>query len=90
MLTANAANKINEFFFNHPPLFGQLLTDFDNGIYFKEMLINQGFEGYAFMEEFASDTYCLLCSDKISAPIHNEIFIEDDEDLQRLIGSIKK
>ena len=86
----NAANKINEFFFNHPPLFGQLLTDFDNGIYFKEMLINQGFEGYAFMEEFASDTYCLLCSDKISAPIHNEIFIEDDEDLQRLIGSITK
>ena len=42
------------------------------------------------MEEFASDTYYLLCSDKISAPIHNEIFIEDDEDLQRLIGSIKK
>ena len=64
-LSSAAENVINEFFHNLPPLLGQSLTDFDNGEAFKEMLENKGFEGYVFMEDFISDTYCFNTSLKI-------------------------
>lgn len=68
---------------------GQSLTDFDNGEVFKEMLENNEFEGYVFMEDFISDTYCLLSSDKITAPEHEIIDINSNEELQKFIASIE-
>lgn len=88
-LSLAAENAINEFFHNFPPLLGQSLTDFDNGETFKEILENNGFEGYMFMEDFISDTYCLLSSDKITAPEHEIIDINSNKELQKLIGSIE-
>lgn len=88
-LSSAAENVINEFFYNFPPLLGQSLTDFDNGEVFKEMLENNEFEGYVFMEDFISDTYCLLSSDKITAPEHEIIDINSNEELQKFIVSIE-
>lgn len=88
-LSSAAENVINEFFYNFPPLLGQSLTDFDNGEVFKEMLENNEFEGYVFMEDFISDTYCLLSSDKITAPEHEIIDINSNEELQKFIASIE-
>lgn len=88
-LSSAAENVINEFFYNFPPLLGQSLTDFDNGEAFKEMLENNEFEGYVFMEDFISDTYCLLSSDKITAPEHEIIDINSNEELQKFIASIE-
>lgn len=88
-LSSAAKNIINEFFYNLPPLLGQSLTDFDNGEAFKEMLENNKFDGYVFMEDFISDTYCLLSSDKITAPEHDIIDIHSNEELQKLIASIE-
>ena len=88
-LSSAAENVINEFFHNLPPLLGQSLTDFDNGEAFKEMLENKGFEGYVFMEDFISDTYCLLSSNKITEPEHEIIDINSNEEMQKLIASIE-
>lgn len=88
-LSSAAENVINEFFYNFPPLLGQSLTDFDNGEAFKEMLENKGFEGYVFMEDFISDTYCLLSSNKITEPEHEIIDINSNEEMQKLIASIE-
>ena len=88
-LSSAAENVINEFFHNLPPLLGQSLTDFDNGEAFKEMLENKGFEGYVFMEDFISYTYCLLSSNKITEPEHEIIDINSNEEMQKLIASIE-
>ena len=74
-----SSHSIDEFFGCYPPLLGQTLTDFNNGPIFKSQLINKGFEGYVFMEEFYSNTYCLLDSNKISPPKHSIIDIENCE-----------
>lgn len=85
-----AAKNINEFFFNYPPLLCQSLTDFNNGLEFKRILEEQDYEGYVFMEEFSSNTYCLLNADKISSPDHKIIDIENDEIIQGLIRKIEQ
>lgn len=82
-------HMINEFFCSCPPYLGQLLTDFKNGIAFKALLEMQGYEGYVFMEQFSSNTYCLLSSDKISPPRHQIIDIDTNMEIQDLIRSIK-
>lgn len=46
-----AAARIDDFFCSKLPLLGQSLTDFDNGVAFKEMLIRNQWEGYVFKEE---------------------------------------
>ena len=74
----NAAKEINEFFLYCPRLLGQSLTDFNNGVDFKKILNEKGFEGYVFNESPTSDTYCLFKADKISNPKHEEIYIESD------------
>jgi len=90
-LTAQkAANKIDEFFLYSPPLLGQSLTDFGNGQHFKDMLENMYFEGYAFWENPISDTFCLFYSDKISNPIHEEIYIESDSELKEYLAIVEK
>lgn len=89
-LSLTAKNVIDKFFYNYPPLLGQSLTDFDNGKIFKDMLEEKGFEGYVFMEDYVSDTYCLLSSDKISFPKHEIIDINSNEELQKLIAIVEK
>ena len=74
----SAADAIEQFFCGHPPYLGQLLTDFGNGQHFKSLLQNAGFEGYVFMEQYASNTYCIFDSNKISLPMHH-VFIPEDE-----------
>jgi hypothetical protein len=51
--------------------FGQLLTDFENGPVFKEILIEQGLDGYRWREhnDPRGLTYCLIDSTKLSPPI---------------------
>ncbi len=71
----NTANKIGHFFSGNHRIdyFGQLLSDFTNGIEFKEMLLSKGYDGYIFRESHDSPTYCILNSDALSKPIHQEI-----------------
>lgn len=88
-LLLTAENVINHFFHNYPPLLGQSLTDFDNGKLFKQMLENKGLEGYVFMEDLISDTYCLLSANKITTPEHKIIDINSNEELQKLIVKIE-
>lgn len=51
--------------------FGQLLTDFENGPIFKEMLIEQGFDGYRWREhnDPRGLTYCLIDPTKLNPPV---------------------
>ena len=86
----NAVKDINQFFYDCPPLLGQSLTDFGNGEPFKELLQSKGYEGYVFMENWISDTFCLFNSNKITSPTHKIISVESDRELQDLIKSIKK
>lgn len=74
----SAADAIEQFFCGHPPYLGQLLTDFGNGQHFKSLLQNAGFEGYVFMEQYASNTYCIFDSNKILLQMHH-VFIPEDE-----------
>lgn len=69
------ANEIGQFFHENQRIdyFGQLLTDFTNGIVFKDMLLSKGYNGYIFRESHDSPTYCILDSDALSKPIHQEI-----------------
>lgn len=73
----NLSTKIGDFFYGNHRIdyFGQLLTDFTNGEYFKEMLLSRGYDGYIFQESHDSPTYCILNSDALSTPIHQEIEI---------------
>lgn len=62
--------------------FGQLLTDFDNGVVFKKLLQAQGYDGYCFYEGCNDSTpqvttYCLFSSNKLSAPMHREFNLGD-------------
>lgn len=71
----NIANEIGHFFSGNHRIdyLGQLLSDFTNGIEFKEMLLSKGYDGYIFRESHDSPTYCILNSDALSKPIHQEI-----------------
>lgn len=71
----NIANEIGQFFYGNHRIdyLGQLLSDFTNGIVFKEMLLSKGYNGYIFRESHDSPTYCILNSDALSKPIHQEI-----------------
>jgi len=66
----NAGTRIDNFFYNLPSLLGQSLTDFQNGVVFKEMLIHNNWEGYVFKDEESSNTYCLLNATKLTEPNH--------------------
>lgn len=68
-----AATRIDDFFYNLRRLLGQSLTDFHNGVAFKEMLIRSHWEGYVFKEEESSNTYCLLDATKLTEPRHELI-----------------
>lgn len=68
-----AAKRIDTFFCNRPSLLGQSLTDFNNGVAFKEMLIRNHWEGYVFKEEESSNTYCLLDTTKLTNPVHESL-----------------
>ncbi len=50
--------------------FGQLLTDFENGRIFKQILIENGFDGYRWREhnDPRGLTYCLVNADKLNPP----------------------
>lgn len=69
------AGEIGSFFHGNHRIdyFGQLLTDFTNGYCFKEMLLSKGYDGYIFRESHDSPTYCILNSEALSNPIHQEI-----------------
>lgn len=68
-----AAARIDDFFYKSPPLLVQSLTDFNNGVAFKEMLIHNHWEGYVFKEEETSNTYCLLAATKLTDPVHESL-----------------
>lgn len=58
--------------------FGQLLTDFENGIMFKKILQEKGYDGYCFYEGCTDSTpqvttYCLFSSNYLSEPMHRKI-----------------
>ena len=80
----NAAEQLNSFFCECP-YWGQLLTDFNNGDKFKELLQHNGYEGYSFMETYSSITYCIWNSDKLSKPIHEIIDIDNNSEIQQLM-----
>lgn len=65
---ANSRSTIEDFFFYLPPFLTQHISDFNNGKVLKDLLIKQGYEGYRFVEDQVSDTYCLLDSTKITGP----------------------
>lgn len=52
--------------------FGQLLTDFENGPIFKQMLLKNGFDGYVFYEHDEGEpcvtTYCIFDNMCLSSP----------------------
>lgn len=70
---SRAATDVNSFFYDLLPVLGQSLTDFGNGQIFKKLLEEKGFDGYVFMEEFSSNTYCLFSSINLSAPRHRSV-----------------
>lgn len=71
----NIADKIGAFFHGNQRIdyFGQLLTDFTNGYYFKELLLSRGYDGYIFRESHDSATFCILNPEVLSNPIHQKI-----------------
>lgn len=71
----NLSTRIGDFFYGNDRIdyFGQLLTNFTNGKYFKEMLLSRGYDGYSFRESHDSPTYCILNPAAISDPTHQEI-----------------
>lgn len=67
-------DSINTFFRgSYGSMFGQMLTDYGNGVLFKQMLLTRGYEGYIFDEERSSHTVCLFDSDKLTQPEHHII-----------------
>ncbi|BDC06858.1 hypothetical protein [Phocaeicola vulgatus] len=65
--------KIEKFYVDYEfvGLFGQRLTDFHNGLIFKQILQQKGYDGYIFNESNnaqGSDTICLLSSVQLSSP----------------------
>jgi len=74
----SSATIVDDFFLRLPPLLGQSLTDFKNGHVFKNLLTEHGFDGYVFMEEFSSNTYCLLSAEVLSEPKHRQVNIIDE------------
>ena len=81
----NAADEINKFFFYNAPYLGQSLTDYENGILFKSILEEKNYEGYVFFENPESNTYCIFNSYKISDPIHEEVYIDTDDELKEFL-----
>ena len=75
-LRLEAEKQINDFFV-FPPYLGQLLTDFENGLRFKDLLQSRNYDGYVFMEEYSSNTYCVFDSNKLLPPIHNILTVND-------------
>ena len=73
----SAATAVDSFFHSLPPFLGQSLTDFGNGQVFKKLLLDKCLDGYVFMEEFSSNTYCLFSSDYISVPEHRLVDISN-------------
>ena len=77
----NKSNQINEFFYFKEcspckcRYIGQLLTDFDNGPKFKEILLDKGYDGYCFKEIPKGVTYCIFDHNVLSAPRHEKIII---------------
>ena len=69
----NCAAKIDDFFQRLVGYTGQLMTDFENGIVFKKLLQEKGYEGYQFMEEKTSPTICLFDSSKITKTIYKTV-----------------
>ena len=49
-------------------IFGQRLTDFENGKHFKKLLEEKGIEGYRWREFGKNFSYCLFNSDKLTSP----------------------
>ena len=66
----NAATRINAFFHDCIPFLGQSLSDFANGISFKDILEKKDYDGYLFLEEPSSPTYCLFKKNKLGKPSH--------------------
>lgn len=64
-------------FFNAPgypySLLGQYLTDFSNGIIFKDDLKKEGYNGYIFDESIGGHTICLIDSNNIESPSSEKI-----------------
>ena len=73
----SAATAVDSFFHSLPPFLGQSLTDFGNGQVFKKLLLDKCLDGYVFMEEFSSNTYCVFSSDYISVPEHRLVDISN-------------
>lgn len=64
-------NRVNSYFIAPGcpfSLLGQILTDGDNGIVFKQKLIKAGYDGYIFDESLDGSTICLINTDKLSSP----------------------
>lgn len=57
--------------------FGQLLTDFENGSIFKDLLVRKGYEGYIFFEDKYRDcevkTYCFFDNSVLTSPCCKKI-----------------
>lgn len=70
-----AGIEINNFFNNNKNFLGQLLTDFDNGVAFKVILRELGFDGYLFDEEKTSPTVCLFDSSCLTEPEHTKEYV---------------
>lgn len=63
-------DEINSFFNDSVGYLGQLLTDFENGIHFKELLVSKKLNGYIFKEEIFTQkpTFCILDNNLLGLP----------------------
>lgn len=77
MKISDLAYEIGKFFYSNERIdyFGQLLTDFGNGNTFKNILIEKGYDGYIFREDYNSSTYCLFEASALSKPQHKKVTI---------------
>lgn len=58
-------------------IFAQKISDFDNGIAFKKLLIESSYDGYIFNESNGrdgSDTICLYDKDSLTPPLVRQLF----------------
>lgn len=71
--------KYEQFGYYPFTLLGQLLTDYSNGVHFKQALQNKGFEGYSFDETIGAHTVCLFDTEVLTPP--KAIFHSKEENL---------
>lgn len=73
-------NEISDLWINHIGLFCQSLTDFDNGVNFKQILQDKGLDGYMFRDSLSSlaeSSICIFDNRYLGEPLHTERNVQE-------------